>query len=215
MKSFKQFLTEEMITVSNSIVSPEVEKKFMELARSQRKLPEQAMNKVQALQICNLYSYALEHIGDINHRMNEHINSFNGQQNIVLKKLRMIKRDLDRPDYFFGEIHVETVDNYNYFKNKYPDTYEFRNLTVDQVYDVLKKASKEYSIEHSKLKVYNYIQWLARESAMALGIFDFKYAKQCIDELYDMVDDGRIYIKAIAEFEEDYNQKHRTYVSLS
>jgi len=203
-----------MTTVSNPIVSPEVEKKFMELASLQRKLPEEAMNKVQALQICNLYSYALEHIGDINHRMNEHINSFNGQQGTVLKKIRIVRKDLIRPDYYSLDINSEIVENYKYQKEKHPDTYRFKDLTINQVERILKDASKEYSIEHSKLKVYNHIQWLARESAMALGVFDFKYAKECLDELYDMVEDHDKYLKYIAEFEEDYDQKHRTYVRM-
>lgn len=198
MKSFKQFINE-------NLVSPEIETIFHNLAQQQRNKPEKAMLDVQDLQIAQLYTYALEHIGDINHRMNEHINFFNGQQGTILKKLRMVKYDLENIPRYIKDIDEQIEENHEWRKNRNPN-YEFKDLSINDVKNLLRQKAEIYANEHKKLKVYNHIQWLARQSAVELGLMNFPKAKQHIDELYSIVDNHDSFIQHITQYDPNYSE---------
>jgi hypothetical protein len=199
MKSFKQFLIE------NIILSPEIETIFHNLAQQQRDKPEKAMLNVQDLQLSQLYTYALEHVGDINHRMNEHINFFNGQQGTILKKLRIVKNDLENIPRYVRNINKQIEDNRRYIINSNPN-HPYKELSVDDLKNILRQKAEIYANEHKKLKVYNHIQWLARQSAVELGLMNFPKAKQHIDELYSIVDNDDSFLQHITQYNPNYSE---------
>ena len=199
MKLTKQFLLE------NILVTPEIETIFHKLALQQRGRPEKAMLDVQDLQIAQLYTYALEHIGDINHRMNEQINFFNGQRGTVLKKLRMVKDDLSDIPRYIKEVDGQIEANHEWKKRKNPN-YEFKDLSVSDVKNILKQKAEIYANEHRRLKVYNHIQWLARQSAVELGRMNFTQAKKLIDELFSIVENEDSFLHHIVQYDPNFSK---------
>ncbi len=138
---------------------------FSELAEAQRDKPERAMEAAQE-EIRRYPSgpalgWALEHVGDLTHRMSERPESGSYGKGYVAEKTRTALNIIKNP-----------VDA----------------ARISQIPDVQSLA--RYSEEHSRLPVYNKAQYHAREAAVSLGRRDLREAERHLLALQKMIDDG-------------------------
>ena len=143
----------------------DVVKAFETLADSQRGLPESAMLSIQrVLSDADsggmVLSHAAEHTGDLTHRMSQKPTFFQGYG--ISDKVDSVLRSIDNPANFRPR-DMETLTK-------------------------VKGESLRYAKEHTKLKVYNKPQWLAREAAIAVGEQDFSKASRLLHELKKVAD---------------------------
>jgi hypothetical protein len=172
-------------------------KAFENLAKSQRGAPEIAMvraqdalynlkdpskagQEYQQYESSGMYSNLLEHVGDITHRMSEmpDMQPNLGIELVTPKVMRSIER-LRNP-----------IDLKNMSK-------------IPSIPETVK-----YSEEHSKLEVFNEMQMLARDSAVAIGNKDFDTARINLQKIADAIADGS-YASMAMEYNPDirYSRK--------
>jgi len=94
------------------------------------------------------------------------------------------------------------------FINNIKTNAEFRTrngnkITEEELKEKLNKALKIYSIEHQKLPVYNYTQWIAREIPIQIGKQIWWRAIDYLSKLEELSSNNERYNKAILEYELD------------
>jgi hypothetical protein len=141
---------------------------FDRLGKAQRNVPENAMIKAQMaegrgnLPSYNAFTHAMEHVGDITHRMSEHFSSFHGQPTNVASKAETGLRILtNRTD----AARIKALPEFKEFK--------------------------EYADAHAALEVHNQPQEWARDAAVALGNRDFPKAIDLLTKLRDLARSDR------------------------
>ena len=162
----------------NPDIEPEVEDAFTKLADIQRGEPELAMVEAQKIYGGGVMPYALEHAGDLTHRMAERGGRF-GAEFVAPKVTRLLDSLLS--DYGFEKEMLENIqsnarfhykgDNPNISFEEYKKEYE----------NNIDKALKKYSEAHKKVPVYNEMQLAGREAAIAIG--EKRYT-DAIEQLY-------------------------------
>lgn len=169
---------------------------FNELAQEQRGYPEHAMLNAQHIMGGGVLSHAIEHIGDLTNRMAQRtLVEYVGNAGIeyVYSKVRSVLRTL---------------------RNKYGFEREFReNLVANKVRvsDAV-TALKHYADAHARLKVYNPTQWVARESAVALGRLDFARAERLLTVLERRLVDEDTWWDAATQYKLDRDGKPMVFV---
>jgi hypothetical protein len=131
------------------------------------------MLRVQRIMGGGTSSPLVEHVGDITHRMTEHVkydNTVLGWDK-VLKTLRWLSST-----YGFERDYKENVKV----------NAEYRNMTAAELQAQLDIALTKYADEHAKIPVYNRAQYLARQAAIDVGRQNFKSATDCLQELADL-----------------------------
>lgn len=171
---FAQFFTEAKIQLP-----PVVIKTFNALANTQRVVPEKKMVKIQHTIGGGVYSFVIEHIGDLIHRMSEKADFMQGGFGDISSKVDRALNHLTR-NYGFEKEHKENMAGNS----------KSRKLTPDKLLSIAKRMGVEYAAEHSKLPVYNYVQWVARESAIMVGKQNFKATIQHLTTLKKILDKG-------------------------
>ena len=161
-----------------------VEQKYDDLAGLQRDKPETAMRKVANSNISQIYGYAVEHGGDLMHRMNEQIGFFKGAY--AKKKVQSVLSTLTNEYSFEREMHEQIASNLKYEQSKG----KIKGETVESYTQKLKTLSLEYAKEHQKLPTYNRGQELAKEVAVSLGEWRFDDAVKALRELKSHIDKG-------------------------
>lgn len=167
---------------------------FSDLGEEQRGLPERAMLAAQAVLGGGVYSFALEHVGDIIHRMTHHANYGSFYPDIAREKTKKTLGVLTN-GYGFMREHEENMQaNIRYRTEKDPnfDEQEHR-AKVDAVL-------KQYSAEHAKLVPYNRLQRAAIRASVLLGQ---KQITQCV-RMLQMID-------TLAMNDEDFNKAAAEY----
>ena len=139
-------------------------------AMLQRVHPEDAMNRIGKKLGDNVYSYAVEHVGDIYHRAQERGGAYGLEY--VLPKVRSMKRSLDRPTNFRNTAVQQIKSNAAY--NKDPSIN----------WDAAIALGKDYSTEHSRLPIYNQPAFLANQAAIHLGNTRFGAASGALNQLH-------------------------------
>lgn len=153
-------------------------------ARIQRGAPETHMVKMQSKYGGGVYPHALEHIGDLTHRIAEHGGAF-GTEFVTPKVERMLVT-LTRPYGFEREMREQMHENRSYRESKgesYPSEDEFM------------EDSSEYARLHSTVPVYTRPSHHAREAAVALGRHQFGAAIEHLTSLRSIIDRGPDYWK--------------------
>jgi hypothetical protein len=147
-------------------IDPEVYDAFEELADIQRGKPELAMVEAQNILSGGVLPYALEHTGDLTHRMAEKGGVY-GSEYVTPKVDRLL--DSLFSEYGFEKEMLENIASNARFK------YEKENpdISFDQYkkeyQESVNQALKKYAEEHKKVPVYNEMQLAGREAAVALG----------------------------------------------
>lgn len=151
---------------------------YEELASLQRGDPEDAMLVAQRAVGGGELSWWLEHIGDINHRMNEHMSRPDwtpGGWNKVKDGYRQVKN----PN-FRRWVEEQGVSNAEY-------DLERHGTPIAEYVARAARALKAYADAHRALPVYNRAQKLAREAAVSLAEGRFTDTKWALAELHDHI----------------------------
>ena len=144
---------------------------FDELGYAQRGDPEEAMLKVQWA-APGVLSFAVEHAGDLTHRMSEHFSWFKGQYGNVKDKVDKVLRTLTNEYGFEKEMHENFRGNWRARQGEGGDGAKY-GATYEEYVANVRKLCKGYADAHRALAVYNRPQRLARNAAVALGMWDF------------------------------------------
>lgn len=194
----------EQSTEPNLINSTIVREKFAELGRQQRDLPEITMLQCQRKISGGVMSYLLEHIGDLTHRMSEGVFSKNGEIEGTIEFVKpKVTRCLSamKNKYGIGREHNDNLES-NYKYGNY-------DITFEEWKDEIKEVMNKYSEEHSKLTVYNPVQYAAREAAVELGKENYEKVVEHLEYLNDVIKNG-VYIEKASEYTEGgYKPKNK------
>jgi len=168
-------------------IDPKVYDAFDELASIQRGAPELAMSTAQKALEGGVLSYALEHTGDLTHRMAEKGGVYGSEY--VKPKVNRLLETLTN-DYGFEKEHLENLKNTAKFNYDKANT----DLTFDEYYkkyvDNAQEKIKDYAEQHKKVPVYNDMQLAGREAAIAIGEGRYTDAVENIYILKMALDDG-------------------------
>lgn len=172
---------------------------FANAAATQRAKPERAMLNITQGGNSGGWGNALEHIGDLTHRIMEKPKfNLNRGHEFVSEKLAAMIRSLDAHN-LGGDFMRQQKANYDYdVKNGKEKFDTFKKYLGD-----LKKLGKIYSNEHRKVPVFNNPQWLAREAAIAIGELRFDDSLRALMKL-DKIAKADDYAQQASEFTPNY-----------
>lgn len=139
---------------------------FWQLARLQRGEPEIAMEKAQMVMGGGVMSVAIEHTGDLIHRMCEKTMFRTAGYEFVEDKVDKVLRYLNSPYGFEREFKENLASNAR-FHNK---PLQKHMLEVDRALDAYRRA-------HLALPTYNQAHRKAQMAAVCLGEKDFSSAR--------------------------------------
>jgi hypothetical protein len=156
------------------------EKKFIDLADMQRGEPEKAMVRAQHHMGGGVLSVAIEHVGDLTHRMSERyaLGADMGYEYVKPKVQRALS--LLRQPYGFEK---EVLENYR-------SNARFRNVDPIAFQQETEALLQEYARQHLKLPVYNDMQEAARDAAVALGEGNYWAARTHLEKLEEVLEQG-------------------------
>jgi hypothetical protein len=144
--------------------------RYLALADAQRGEPEEAMLRVQFAH-AGVLNPLVEHVGDINHRMNEWTAIANGDAGyeFVKPKVERSLRLLEE-EYGFRREHTGNVAN----------NARSLGMSLPGYQGRLRLKLREYAAAHAALPVYTRAQWLARKAAVAIGEERFESARAAL-----------------------------------
>ncbi len=111
-ENFRKYIAEsrgEVINSTNFRLPKEMVDAFCALATQQRGVPEDTMNHAQSEGLSNLYTWALEHTGDLIHRMSKNPEWHEGGYDMVGEKVDKLLRILTNP-YGFEKESLEQIE---------------------------------------------------------------------------------------------------------
>lgn len=174
---------------------PKVLEKFLELGDDQRGLPERAMLKVQFANGGGVLNPVVEHAGDLTHRMTHMLKFHNGGS----AGYEYVKDKVDKVLHYLKS--VMRGEHETNLKNNAREL----GVTLGQQRKKVNDALKKYAEEHKKLKVYNFVQWLARQTSIDIGERKWNEAEQTLKILERFLKDNETWEKAAREFTLDSN----------
>ena len=151
-------------------------KLFQDLADEQRGAPELAMVEAQGKLGGGVLSHAIEHVGDLTHRMTDKYDNFKGYGYDVGNKVDSVLRSL-RSEYGFKKEFNENIRAASSYKG----------IPENRLRGTATKALQRYADAHKNLRVYNEPQKLARDAAVALGEQRFKDAEELLSKLQNLI----------------------------
>lgn len=153
---------------------------FWKLGDLQRGLPEIAMTKAQHSLGGGVMPVAIEHTGDLTHRMTNNLLWDNPSSGYGYVKDKVDKvLDYLKSPYGFQREYMENLKN----------NAEYRKVPFNDFYEQIKNNLGIYAKEHSKLPVYNEAQWNARNAAINLGRERFPMAQENLEWLKQFLKD--------------------------
>ena len=152
---------------------PDVDMKFKEMAHKQRGAPESQMIRVQQAMGGGVLSPVVEHIGDLTNRISP-AHPYNWAIDESLNKIDRCLSYLTNRYGFERELEGNIRANC-----------EYRKQTPEEFKAKLDRELTKYAEEHSKLPVYNEVQWHARQAAVEVGR---QYWWRAIDHLRKLKD---------------------------
>jgi len=155
-----------------AVLKEELIEKFDALAAMQRGAPERAMHHVQEICGNGVMSFAVEHTGDIIHRMTEKVTFPTAGYTYVKNKVEKVLDTLTNRYGFERE-----------FKENIAESAKYRNVDKEELEHQCNDALRKYAYEHSKLPVYNEAQKLAQQATMSLGYGKFRLCIHSLEEL--------------------------------
>lgn len=161
---------------------------FIELADKQRGTPESAMLKIQHDPLgAGVYSFAVEHTGDLTHRMNEQLSIIRGTfgYETVKDKVEKVLRYLERSYGFEREMQNNLKNDYEAMKDE-----KLRGISYDEALAKFRVKCNNYADAHAALTVYNRPQELCRDAAVALGRWEFDKARSVLNMIKRLLNKG-------------------------
>lgn len=161
---------------------------YWKLGSDQRDVPERAMLQAQNALGGGVLSPTIEHIGDLTNRMTpKHSLGFAYEE--TLGKAKKYLASLKSGYGFRKEYDQNIRNNANY--NNVP--YEKYKANVDA-------ALLNYANAHRALSVYNPLQQLARDTAVALGEQRFEDAAKLLDEFVIRIPTKKAFVEEMKKF---------------
>jgi hypothetical protein len=152
-----------------------------EVGDVQRNKPEHAMNRVQHEIGGGVMNVAVEHIGDLTHRLaDRNTLKWSGGHEFVKEKVTKALGWL-RSGYGFMREHEENITSNAKHRGHDRDVFAAK---VD-------KLLKNYADAHREIPVFNRVQQLARDAAIALGEKDVAGSTRNLEVLERMLGEGR------------------------
>jgi hypothetical protein len=186
-------------------VPEKVSKAFRKIADLQRGEPEKAMLRM-AYFSSGVLPWAAEHIGDLNHRMNEEFSwgshgsiysyGYNDVKDKITRALGVLKNE-----YGWLREALENMENNAKYNSQDPLEHK-KNM---------RKLSIAYRKAHAKLPVYNEMQYLAQEAAKAIGDWDGPKAIDLLTVLKNKSANVDTYMQNITDYELDKNGELLTF----
>ena len=169
-------------------------KLFQELANKQRGTPEILMVEAQGILGGGVLSQAIEHTGDLTHRIADKYDFFDGYGYDVGNKVDRVLRSL-RSEYGFEKEFNENIRAASSYKG----------IPEKRLRDAATKALQKYADAHKSLRVYNEPQKWARDAAVALGEQRFTDAREHLSKLQNLLrGEGDAYRRAAGEFNPNF-----------
>jgi len=167
---------------------------FAALGDEQRGLPERTMLKAQGILGGGVMSFALEHVGDIIHRMTHHANYNQFYPDLAREKTKKTLGVLTNR-YGFMKEHEENMQaNIRYRTEKDPTFSEQEHrANVDAIL-------KQYSDEHAKLVPYNQLHRAAIRASVLLGQQQITQCIRMLQYIDTRAMDDDEFIKAASEY---------------
>lgn len=168
---------------------------FDKTAGAQRGDPEHAMLKLQMLLGGGVFSYVLEHVGDITHRMTEKFDFLKGNRVNVQDKVEKTLRTLEHGYGFEREMEENMQNNFSFYMEKG----EPKAGTFVEFMQKAQQLSIEYAKAHEQIPVHNEPQKRARQAAIDLGNWDFDSARSNLNWLKQLAQDEEGYTQAVSQ----------------
>jgi hypothetical protein len=176
---------------------------FDATANLQRGTPEVQMVNTQRLMGGGVLSYAIEHGGDLLHRMTERGGNFS---EFARPKVKSLIRSLES-EYGFGREFTENMrSNYRSKLEAAKSQGEEFYPTFEDYEDAVLKNLDNYAAYHSQLPVFNELQQAARDTAISLGKRDFDGALENLRILDDAIEDGS-FVERNRSFDPEFETK--------
>ena len=176
---------------------------FDATANLQRGTPEVQMVNTQRLMGGGVLSYAIEHGGDLLHRMTERGGNFS---EFARLKVKSLIRSLES-EYGFGREFTENMrSNYRSKLEAAKSQGEEFYPTFEDYEDAVLKNLDNYAAYHSQLPVFNELQQAARDTAISLGKRDFDGALENLRILDDAIEDGS-FVERNRSFDPEFETK--------
>ena len=169
---------------------------FGQTGDQQRGEPEIAMTKAQAALGGGVLSHAIEHAGDLSNRASPKHN-FDWARDAAAGKAEQVLKAL-RHKYGFGKEHDE-----NMFSNS-----KFHKVPLGLYRTRVNTALEAYAAAHRKLPVYNEVQRLGRDAAIALGEQRFDDAANLLEKFLEIANNENSYVEAMRNH--SYGQETKT-----
>jgi hypothetical protein len=175
---------------------------FHKIAPIQRADPEKAMLRAQRL-VSGVMSPVVEHTGDLTHRLTDHLGRAVGagkgagysrptflriMHGDVAPKLDHMLRRLNDP-YGFEREFAENLAN----------NARSAGISLNQYKKQAYAALQEYADEHKKIPVFNELQKLSRDAAIAVGEMKFNKARRLLERLKEISDNEELFLRKITE----------------
>lgn len=155
-----------------------------QVAHAQRGLPEETMLKLQrSNQFSPAYNGAAENVGDVINRMSEKA-SHHAPEAWLKPKIHSALSDIHLME---DSIEMQLRENLGQIKES--------GLTLDQAREEMRRLGQEYADAHRTLPVYNEVQMLANDAAIAFGEWRFDDARVSLQKLLKYVDSEDWYDK--------------------
>lgn len=170
-----------------------------ELGDAQRAAPEDAMLRAQFTVGGGVINPVIEHTGDLTHRLTDGLRNgpkgYGGYEVVKEKVERVLFEYLDRhpghPNPPFEEHWARQIKN----------NAKALELPEKEYAERVNKALKKYADEHRKLPVFNDIQRLSRDAAVAVGEQRWDDARRLLRRINDeYLQDREVYEKAVRQF---------------
>lgn len=176
---------------SGEVLPGNVVSAFVRLGNAQRGTPETAMLRVQRAYGGGVYNVLVEHVGDLTHRMSHMARWGEAGREFVKEKTERALRHLRK------NVEREFVESAN---NNARAVFEDHGIPRNQYDRELNEQINRYIAAHRKLPVYNRVQFLAREAAIAVGERKWNTARKHIEELDVLAKDEETWSKAAFDY---------------
>jgi hypothetical protein len=187
----------EKATMENSVrfdkaeLPEDVTKAFVELAELQRGVPERTMVRAQHAVGGGLINILIEHVGDIVHRMNHHL-QYGEIDYSAVDKIRKTYR-------WITEIHNNRSAK-DYSKEQFKGNAHAMEIPLEDYMDKITGALIVYAKAHDALPCYNKIQYYAKQAAIQLGYLNWDEARDCLYILNQLIKDEATWKKAVLAY---------------
>jgi len=178
---------------------------FWKIARIQRADPERAMLRAQRA-FGGVINPVIEHTGDLTHRLTQYLgdavkadnrgrglgynrlDSLEAMHGDVAPKIDHMLRRLNHAYGFEKEFAENLIDNADYL-----------GIPLDQYKKTVYTALQKYADEHKKIPVFNELQKLSRDAAIAVGEMKFNKARRLLERLKEISDNEELFLRKITE----------------